>query len=433
MTNPTIGFVGMTHLGLISGVAASQKGFKTICFDVHQNKITNLLSGKLPVSEPKLEELINSNLDHLIFTTDPNDLTKCDLIYVAPDVGTDDHGQSDLSVLNDLLDFVFKASNQEATIVILSQVPPGYTREKWDGRRSLYYQVETLIFGRAIERALFPERYIIGCAQPKTPLPKDYQIFLNSHDCPILQMRYESAELAKISINMFLVASVTTTNTLAELCEKIGADWSEISPALRLDRRIGSHAYLSPGLGISGGNLERDLATVCNYAKELNSDAGMVHAWIANSQHRKSWPVEQLGKLIDLRNASNVIGILGLAYKEDTHSTKNSPAIKAISQLQAVTIKVYDPKVVWRNDWHHNTIVTSNSCEVLHDIDALMILTPWAEFKDRKFLSLLVSQLRNIPIIDPYGLVPSDLIEGNGLKVYSLGRFSSYEENKNND
>jgi len=246
-------------------------------------------------------------------------------------------------------------------------------------------------------------------------------------------MRYESAELAKISINMFLVASVTTTNTLAELCEKIGADWSEISPALRLDRRIGSHAYLSPGLGISGGNLERDLATVCNYAKELNSDAGMVHAWIANSQHRKSWPLEKLGKLIDLRNASNVIGILGLAYKEDTHSTKNSPAIKAISQLQAVTIKVYDPKVVWRNEWHHNTIVTSNPYEVLHSIDALMILTPWTEFKDRKFLSLLASQLRNIPIIDPYGLVPSDLIEGNGLQVYSLGRFSNYEENKKDD
>src|SRR5207245_1505995 len=80
---------------------------------------------------------------------------------------------------------------------------------------------------------------------------------------PILPMRYESAELAKISINMFLVASISTTNTLAELCERIGADWSEIVPALKLDKRIGQHAYLAPGLGIAGGNLERDLTTVC--------------------------------------------------------------------------------------------------------------------------------------------------------------------------
>ena len=75
-------------------------------------------------------------------------------------------------------------------------------------------------------------------------------------------MRYESAELAKISINCCLVASVVVANTLAELCERIGAEWSEIAPALKLDRRIGPHAYLAPGLGIAGGNLERDLATV---------------------------------------------------------------------------------------------------------------------------------------------------------------------------
>jgi UDPglucose 6-dehydrogenase len=430
MAKPTIGFVGMTHLGLVSGVAASQKGFRTICFDVDKIKIKDLLSGKLPVSEPQLDDLISKNLDHLIFTENPNDLTECDVIYVAPDVGTDNEGQSDLGILNSLLDIVFKISNPETTIVILSQVPPGYSRGKWDGRRSLYYQVETLIFGRAIERALFPERYIVGCAEPKASLPKDYQNFLDAYKCPILPMRYESAELAKISINMFLVASITTTNTIAELCEKIGADWSEIAPALRLDRRIGSHAYLSPGLGISGGNLERDLATVCNYAEQHKSDVGMVHAWIANSQHRKSWPVERLAKLIDLQNTSNVIGILGLAYKEDTHSTKNSPSIMAISQLQEVTIKVYDPTVVWQNDWHPSPIVTSNSYEVLIGINALMILTPWAEFKGQDFLNLIASQLKDIPIIDPYGLIPSALIESNGLQVYSLGRHPNHAESK---
>lgn len=430
MTKPTIGFVGMTHLGLVSGVAASQKGFKTICFDIDKTKINDLLSGNLPVSEPQLEDLVNSNSDHLVFTASPNDLAECDVIYVAPDVSTDDYGQSDLGILNNLLEIVYRVASLKVAIVILSQVPPGYTRSKWDGARPLYYQVETLIFGRAIERALFPERYIIGCANPGDPLPKDYQNFLDSYECPILPMRYESAELAKISINMFLVASVTTTNTLAELCEKIGANWSEISPALRLDKRIGPHAYLSPGLGISGGNLERDLATVCNYAKRYESDAGMVHAWIANSQHRKGWPVKQLGELINLQNAANVIGILGLAYKEDTHSTKNSPAIKAISNLQGVAIKVYDPIVVWKNDWHPNSLVTSNAQEVLVGINALMILTPWAEFKNEIFLNLIASQLKQTPIIDPYNLIPLSLIERNKLQVYSLGRYSNYNESK---
>src|SRR5437660_5333555 len=84
-------------------------------------------------------------------------------------------------------------------------------------------------------------------------------------------MRYESAELAKIAINCCLVSSISVANTLAELCECLGAAWSEIAPALKLDRRIGQHAYLAPGLGIAGGNLERDLATVCKLAFQVAS------------------------------------------------------------------------------------------------------------------------------------------------------------------
>ena len=103
------------------------------------------------------------------------------------------------------------------------------------------------MFGWAVERATQPERFIVGCADPIRPLPRPYTMLLDAFDCPILPMRYESAELAKIAINCCLVASVSVANTLADLSERIGADWHEIAPALRLDRRIGAHSYLSPG------------------------------------------------------------------------------------------------------------------------------------------------------------------------------------------
>ena len=115
------------------------------------------------------------------------------------------------------------------------------------------------MFGRAVERATKPERFIVGSPDPGSALPPALDTYLRSFGCPILPMRLESAELAKISINCCLVASVSVTNTLAELCERIGADWSEIAPALRLDKRIGPFAYLSPGLGLAGGNLEREI------------------------------------------------------------------------------------------------------------------------------------------------------------------------------
>jgi UDPglucose 6-dehydrogenase len=421
MTKPTIGFVGMTHLGLVSGVAASQKGFKIICFDIDQTKITDLLSGKLPVSEPQLEELIRCNSDHLFFTANPKDLTECDVIYVAPDVGTDNHGQSDLSVLNDLLDVVFKVSSLETTIVILSQAPPGFTRKQWDGKRSLYYQVETLIFGRAVERALFPERYIIGCSEIKDPLPRPYKEFLDAHDCPILKMRYESAELAKISINMCLVASVSVANTMAELCEKIGANWSEIVPALKLDKRIGNYSYLLPGLGISGGNLERDLDTVRKFSSEYSTDASIVHAWISNSEHRKRWPVDKLKQLIELSPQSSMIAIWGLSYKEDTDSTKNSPALMAIHQLSEYSLQVFDPAVSWRSEWHSKTTVCTSPIEALDGADALLILTPWPMFKDYS-PDHIAHHLKGRLVIDPYNILSRS--SKVGLDIHVLGKDS---------
>ncbi|MBK8065034.1 MAG: hypothetical protein IPK29_14045 [Betaproteobacteria bacterium] len=232
---------------------------------------------------------------------------------------------------------MFDAARKDAVIVVLSQVPPGFTRGKQREGRILYYQVETLIFGRAVERALLPERYIVGCADPSQPLPAACRTLPDGARLPDPAMRYESAGLAKISINMCLVASVSTANTLAELCEKIGADWSEIVPALKLDRRIGQYSYLAPGLGIAGGNLERDLATVCSFAdRDAAPMPALARAWIANSRHRRDWVLRTLYREVLCKHEDPEIAVLGLAYKQDTHSAKNSPVIALAGKHQAL-------------------------------------------------------------------------------------------------
>src|SRR5262249_55716876 len=206
------------------------------------------------------------------------------------DVPTDDQAVSDLAPINALIATVTADMKATAVLVVLCQVPPGFCRGLASiPRERLIYQVETLIFGRAVERALNPERFIVGCADPGRPLPACYREILEAFGCPVLPMRYESAELAKISINFCLVASITVANVLAEISESIGADWAEIVSALRLDRRIGPHGYLTPGLGIAGGNLERDLRTVLDIAHRNGGDAGIVDAWLANSRHRRDW------------------------------------------------------------------------------------------------------------------------------------------------
>jgi UDPglucose 6-dehydrogenase len=420
MTQPVIGFAGMTHLGLVSGVAASEKGIRVICFDPAAARVAALQKRDLPVSEPQLESLVSKNAARLSFTSNPADLKACDVIYVAPDVPTDDHGASDLGPIDALLERVFEAARADAVVVVLSQVPPGYTRARQRPGRILYYQVETLIFGRAVERALQPERYIVGCADPTQPLPAAYREFLEAHGCPILPMRYESAELAKISINMFLVASVSTVNTLAELCERIGADWSEIVPALKLDKRIGPHAYLAPGLGIAGGNLERDLATVIRFADERGTDAGVVRAWIANSGHRRDWALRTLHQEVLSKIEDPLIAVLGLAYKQDTHSTKNSPSIALLEALKPFRVRVYDPVVPASAAPNERCYSAKDALEACEGADALAVMTPWAQFR-KLAPSEIAKRMQGNVVLDPYGVLGPAACRTARLHRHTLG------------
>ena len=140
------------------------------------------------------------------------DLTTCDVVYIAPDVPTDDQASRIFGCFRTDRSGG-AASVKAAVLVILCQVPPGFTRSLDFPPDRLFYQVETLIFGRAVERAVAPERFIVGCADPEAALPGRYRQLLEAFGCPILPMRYESAELAKISINMCLVASIGVANT----------------------------------------------------------------------------------------------------------------------------------------------------------------------------------------------------------------------------
>jgi len=419
ITRPIIGFAGLTHLGLNSAVASAAHGFQVVGYHDDYALVDQLNSGKPHVLEPGLPELLIEHQKRINFSDDSKSLARCDIVYIAVDVPTDDQGASDLAPIHLMLDTSTAAMRPDALLVILCQVPPGFTRQlKWPAEQ-LYYQVETLIFGRAVERAMYPERFILGCAKPNQTLNAKLFTYLKAFDCPILPMRYESAELAKISINMCLVAAVSTANTLAEICEYIGADWSEIVPALRLDKRIGQYAYLSPGLGISGGNLERDLATVLRYAEKYKTDGGVVASWIKNSRHRKDWAWSTFKNLgLDKKRAER-IAVLGLTYKENTHSIKNSPSLGFLKHLSNREITAFDPaaalEVTGQNVVRKNSVL-----EAIKGADVLVILTPWPEFR---FITpeILVQNMVGRIVIDPYRMLDGIALKAQGFIYATLG------------
>jgi UDPglucose 6-dehydrogenase len=409
----------MTHLGLVSASATAQTGSLVVAVDPDVALVARLDRGELPVSEPGLSELIVGHKKNIKFAADVAALGECDVVYVAVDVPTDDAGQSDLAPVRATVDRVRSILSPKAALVILSQVPPGFTRALPFPAERLYYQVETLVFGRAVERAAHPERFIIGCADPQKPIHGALLTFLRSFSCPILPMAYESAELAKISINLCLVASISVANTLAEICERVGADWSDIAPALKLDRRIGEGAYLSPGLGIAGGNLERDLRTIVQIGEANGADVGVVRAWFANSAHRKEWSWRILRDTALKADAASKIAVLGLAYKENTHSTKNSPSLVLLERLRGNPVMVHDPVVPGSvAPWAESA---ADPLAAAAGADALVIATPWPQYRDLQ-PTALARVMRGRTLLDPYRVLDGRLCAAAGFTYHTLGR-----------
>jgi UDPglucose 6-dehydrogenase len=433
-----IGFAGLSHLGIHYSLATAAKGFDIIAFDSSPQLVGNLVKGQLPVEEPGLRELFEANRQRVRYTSDPHDLSVCELVFVTLDVKTDEDNRSDTAPLLLLIWQIAPRVAKGAALVVLSQVKPGFTRKLRSALvgsspiAEIYYQVETLMFGRAVERALHPDRYMVGAPDPTRPLLDPFRRWHESFGCPVLIMGYESAELAKIAINFFLVSSVSTTNLLAEVCEIIGANWSEIAPALRLDNRIGPHAYLNPGLGIAGGNLERDLVTIKRLAEGSEVDAGMVDAWIHNSIHRRDWLARTLQRAFQKRRVTAgaaTVAIWGLAYKENTHSIKNSPSLAFISRIPECRKQVYDPAVKLPGDSYPKFEQHGNAIECCRGANALVIPTPWPEFRHVDVEAVRAVMSGRI-ILDPFGMLDGGIAAAVGFDYYRLGMPSRFADAK---
>jgi UDPglucose 6-dehydrogenase len=420
-----IGFVGLSHLGLNYSLATAAKGFDVVAYDPDSTLTARCAAGEFPIEEPGFGELFAQHRDRIHYTSDETALAECELVFYSLDVRTDECNESDPGPVTALIRATAPKLSSGTIAVVLSQVSPGYTRQLRTELCELspadfYYQVETLIFGRAVERAMQPERFIVGADDPARSLPAPLQAWHAAFKCPVLVMGLESAELAKIAINFFLVSTVATTNTLAEICEAIGADWNEIVPALRLDRRIGPHAYLKPGLGIAGGNLERDLVTVQSLAARHGTEAGIVTAWQRNSRHRRDWSIRKIQGALSTNEHRSVLAIWGFAYKVDTHSTKNSPSLELMRALRGHRIHAHDPVAqIDAAEFPHVTIFSS-PLAAAEGADALLVMTPWSSYA-----SLPVKELRKLlrgrVIIDPYAVLDETQCRDLGFEYYRLG------------
>ena len=431
MTTPAAptAFIGLSHLGIVSGAAWASFGRPIIGYDRSAELVAGLGKNILPIHEPGLPELLEKSAAWIRFSPDKTQLSACPLVFVSLDVPTLADNTSDLGPLWALIEEVVPVLQPGVVLVVMSQVPTGFNSAliaRIEALRpgfeyELYYCVETLVMGDAVRRALTPERFIVGGADPSQALPEVLDQGLRKFGCPVIQMSYQSAELTKMAINLYLTSSVTYANVLAELCAGINADWSEIVPALKLDRRIGPYAYLRPGLGVAGGNLERDLVTLRGLCDLHGIDTSYIDALLHHNEQRYHWALDMLRRYVFERNTFPNLALWGLTYKKNTRSLKNSPALRLIEDLSGrAHVCAWDP-VVSPAEIDLSLPVFSSKESVLKNADGLIIMTDWDEFGDCD-PQLMRGSMRCPVVVDCVGIMESKLDRFAGVKYVSMGR-----------
>jgi UDPglucose 6-dehydrogenase len=209
-------------------------------------------------------------------------------------------------------------------------------------------------------------------------------------------------------MNFFLATTITATNTLSVLAAKLGANWNEISHALKMDKRIGNYAYLTPGLGIGGSNIIRDLMEIKRLSYQHAIESSVIESILTNSNYMSNWISREFNKYLStFENLELKIGLLGLTYKKDTHSIIRSSGLQFLKNFsKKFKFNVYDPIVTHVSNLPDSVTWHSNYNEVITESDVLIIATPWDEFLSDQFSQTI--QESNIKVlIDPYRCVNS--------------------------
>jgi len=375
--------IGFTHLGLVYSSSFAKKGMR-----VTLSKSINSEQRGFDISYLKSEPFL---LEDITQAKEANTLNfvelvlinfdSFDLIVIAEDTPINSSNTPKFEHILEILSYVDKLNVKRIPIVLMSQVYPGFCRSTLVAS-PLFYWVETLIFGKAIDRATNPEQIVFGLNNSTNSIPKEIDNVLKLYSCPIHKVSWETAELTKISFNFMLSMSVIGTNFLATVSESVGASWKDVSKALKLDGRIGERAYLSPGLGITGGNLPRDLSTLeklsrnlplyyGNFLNEVVNFNAQQYLWLRDTIH-------SLQEEFNLPSTKITIGLLGLAYKVGTSELRNSPSLSLAEQLPGHNFLAFDPEVKQIPE-KFNIEVCESIRELAKKCKIFILVTPWPE------------------------------------------------------
>ncbi len=424
--------IGTGYVGLVQGVCLAELGNEVACVDLDEAKITKLKNGESPIYEPGIEELIKKNLkqERIFFDTSlKKHLKNAEIVFIAVGTPSDGKGKADLKYVTAAAEDIGKNLNHYAIIVNKSTVPIG-TGEMVKNTIKKYYKEdfdvvsnpEFLKEGAALDDFFHPDRVVIGVNGSKKAAERIAELY-KVLNCPIVVTNLETAEMIKYASNSYLATQISFINSIANICEKVGADVTDVSRGMKLDKRIGERAFLNAGIGYGGSCFPKDVSAMVEIAKESKENFRILEEVEAtNKEQRQKFIkkiVDNLGKIQGKR-----IAVWGIAFKAKTDDIREAPAITIIESLQNLGAEVlaYDP-VAEENARRvmPDVIYVSRPQDACKKADALVIVTDWDEFKQVD-LKAIASLMKNKYIFDGRNIYDSDEVKKTGFKYYGIGR-----------
>lgn len=432
VNNMKLTIIGTGYVGLVTGTCFAEVGHQVICVDNNQAKVKLLQGGGIPIYEPGLEELVKKNVDagRLRFTASTQEAVQnSDVVFIAVPTPPQPDGSVDLSFIEGVAREIAGAITSYKIVVDKSTVPvktgdkvaetiKRYCKAKVDF--DVVSNPEFLREGFAVEDLMKPDRVVIGVRsqRPVAAMKEIYEPF----NAPIIVTDINSAELIKHAANSFLALKISYINAVSVICEASGANVQEVANGMGMDARIGRR-FLDAGLGFGGSCFPKDLSAFIKISEQLGYDFSL----LKEVQRINAGQMDRFFKKITdtlwvLKDKK--IGVLGLAFKQNTDDVRQSPAIDLCQRLlkEGAVLRVHDPKAMDKaKDVLKNVTYVEDMNDIAEGCDALVVATEWPDFK-KLDLERARKQLSHPILFDGRNLFDPKEMERLGFIYKSVGR-----------
>ena len=431
-----VAIIGTGYVGLVSGACFADFGHTVTCVDKDAGKIEKLENGIMPIYEPGLDSLVAKNVkeERLFFTTDPaSAIRNADAVFIA--VGTPSRrgdGHADLSYVYGAAEEIAQLMDGFTVVVTKSTVPVGtgdeveaiIRRTRPDADFAVVSNPEFLREGAAIKDFKIPDRVVVGTEEERARevMRELYRpLFLN--ETPILFTSRRTSELIKYAANAFLAVKITFINEMADLCEKVGANVQEVSRGIGLDGRIGAK-FLNAGPGYGGSCFPKDTLALTKTANDYGSPVRIVDTVIDVNASRKKAMADKVIAAMGGDVKGRTIGVLGLAFKQNTDDMRDAPSLDILPALQAAGAKVvaYDPEAMKEAAHLLKDITFADSAyKAVDGADAMVIITEWDQFRALDMDRIKAAMKSNV-VVDLRNIYSPEDMRRRGFAYTSIGR-----------